>query len=632
MKNHAAALIASLVAFGMFSGACSPTNSTPGAGGGGGPGVAGSGGALSTAGAPGSAGSVSAAAGASAASCSNVTACGGTVVGTWTVASSCLGVSGNLDVSNFGLDPACTATATGSLTVSGTWSAKADGTYVDNTTTTGTEQIEMAPVCLHISGTTTTCARISGGFEGLGFKSVTCTDNANHGCSCTGTVQQNGGIGIVSPGAQTSGNYATAANVLTADATAPYSYCVAASKMTWTPKTTTPLSTGTIVFDNGSGGGSAGASGGTGAGGTSSAAGAGGTSSTAGAGGTHAAAGAAGMGAVAGAGGGGTGTRGDGPCDIYAAANTKCAAAYSMIRALSKTYTGFLYQVRSGSSAQNTGTGGMTKDIGITSDGFADAAAQDAFCTGSICTVSILYDQSGNKNNLKVAPKGLSAGGNFAAMDDFESSATKGAVTVGGHKAYSLFMNAREGYRLTAKGAGMPVGNTDQGIYMLADGTHYGTACCWDFGNVTTDPTQYHTMNTLFLGTGYWGTGAGDGPWFLGDFEAGVWAGGSGDSKTNNPSNPSMKVRYALGMLKTSSGKYAIRVANLQSAADLTTAYDGASPKAWDNQGGILLGIGADNSNNSYGTFYEGAITAGRPSNDTDLAVMKNVQGAGYGK
>jgi hypothetical protein len=193
-------------------------------------------------------------------------------------------------------------------------------------------------------------------------------------------------------------------------------------------------------------------------------------------------------------------------------------------------------------------------------------------------------------------------------------------------------MNAREGYRLTSKGAGMPLGNTPEGIYMLADGTHSGTACCWDFGNVSTDPTKYGVMNTLFFGTGYWGKGAGAGPWFLGDFEGGVWAGGSGASTATNSSSPSLKVPYAFGILKTSSGQYALRMANLASATDLTTAYDGASPKTWNNEGGILIGIGGDNSNNSWGTFYEGAITAGRPANATDLAVMQNVQAAGYGK
>ena len=85
----------------------------------------------------------------------------------------------------------------------------------------------------------------------------------------------------------------------------------------------------------------------------------------------------------------------------------RAAAAYSMIRALSKAYTGPLYQVRNGSSTMNTGSGGMTKDIGMTADGFADTATQDAFCSGTTCTFSLLYDQSGNGNDLKRAPAGL---------------------------------------------------------------------------------------------------------------------------------------------------------------------------------------------------------------------------------
>jgi len=285
----------------------------------------------------------------------------------------------------------------------------------------------------------------------------------------------------------------------------------------------------------------------------------------------------------------------------------------------------------------NTGSGGTTKDIASV-DGFADTATQDTFCSGTTCTVSILYDQSGNGNNLKSAPAGLSSGGTYAAMPDFESSATKDSMMVGGHKVYALYMNAREGYRTAVgvKGKNMPMGTSPQGIYELADGTHSGTACCWDFGNVSTDPTVYGVMNTIFFGTGFWGTGAGSGPWFMGDFEGGVWAGGSGASTVNNPSDPSMKYQFAFGVVKTSApNAYAIRVANgnLPTASALTTAYDGTGPKsAWANTGGILIGIGSDNSNNSFGTFYEGAITIGRPSDATDLAVMQNVQAAGYGK
>ena len=331
---------------------------------------------------------------------------------------------------------------------------------------------------------------------------------------------------------------------------------------------------------------------------------------------------------------GGTAGSGFGPCDIYAAASpaTPCVAAYSMVRVLSRAYSGPLYQVRNGSSNSNTGTGGTTRDIGATADGFADAASQDAFCSGSICTVSILYDQSGNNNHLRVAPKGLMAGGEYADKDDFESSATRGAMTVARHKVYSLYMNPREGYRLTAVGTGMPVGNSEQGIYMLMDGTRSGTTCCWDFGNASPDPMNPGLSNALFFGTAFWGKGAGTGPWFMSDLGSGVWAGGSGESFAVNSNNPSMNVPFAFGTLKTGPGQYAIRVADLQSASDLTTAYDGASPTPWANGGGIILGIASDNSNGSYGTFFEGAITAGRPSNDTDLAVFRNVQAVGYTK
>jgi hypothetical protein len=64
----------------------------------------------------------------------------------------------------------------------------------------------------------------------------------------------------------------------------------------------------------------------------------------------------------------------------------------------------------------------------------------------------------------------------------------------------------------------------------------------------------------------------------------------------------------------------------------LTTAYDGASPKSWNSGGGLVLGVGGDNSNHSFGTFFEGALTMGRPSDATDAAVLAHVQAAGYGK
>jgi hypothetical protein len=138
-------------------------------------------------------------------------------------------------------------------------------------------------------------------------------------------------------------------------------------------------------------------------------------------------------------------------------------------------------------------------------------------------------------------------------------------------------------------------------------------------------------MNALFFGTGYWGKGAGSGPWFLADLEGGVWAGGTGASNVQNPNLPSSNVPFAFGILKTNSSNYAIRVGNAQSGS-LTTGYDGGLPKTLNHPGGIILGIGGDNSNSSQGTFFEGAITAGQPSDATDALVFANVQAAKYGQ
>jgi len=318
-----------------------------------------------------------------------------------------------------------------------------------------------------------------------------------------------------------------------------------------------------------------------------------------------------------------------GPCDIYATGSTPCVAAYSMARVLSSSYTGPLYQVRRGGtwSASTGMTGGTFQNISAAA-GYVDAAAQDAFCAGSTCTVSVLYDQSGKGNDLKVAPAGCLGG--TASEPDSETSATRKSLTIKGHKVYALATVAHDGYRNNVT-TGMPIGTAAEGTYAVMDGTRSGTACCFDFGGATTDSCQYTARSTLFFGTGYWGKGAGSGPWFMGDFTSGIWAGGSGASTAVNANLPSSNADFAFGILKTNATNYAIRVGSATSGG-LTTAYDGAPPITWSLQSGIILGIGSDNSNSSFGTFYEGAVTSGRPSDATDAAVLANIQAAGYGQ
>jgi non-reducing end alpha-L-arabinofuranosidase len=417
------------------------------------------------------------------------------------------------------------------------------------------------------------------------------------------------------------------------------------------------------------GAGTSGSGGQSGSGGLSSAGGSAGVAGSAGAtsSGAGGTAGTSGSAGTAGSGGsGGQVNNAEGPCDIYESAGTPCVAAYSTVRRLASAYAGPLYEVRKGGTIPNTGTGGQTQDIGVLANGFADAAAQDAFCGSEACTVSKLYDQSGQGNDLTVAKKGCygcsqpmetcSSCTDTACEDDYESDAKGRALTVGGNNVYALFMDVHEGYRsggssgwpgTAPPGNGMPTGQDPQGIYMVAEGSgkrpDAAYACCWNFGNVSTNNCYGPSgqMNALFLGKAFWGKGADPGPWFMGDFEAGVWAGGTegnindGGFETN-ANLPPMTMDYAFGILKTEPDNYAIRVADA-TTGDLTTAYDGPTPGAfangqWSMQGNVALGLGGDNSNHASGTFLEGAITAGRPSDETDALIHANVTAIGYGQ
>ncbi|NUP46063.1 MAG: hypothetical protein HOW97_01920 [Catenulispora sp.] len=78
----------------------------------------------------------------------------------------------------------------------------------------------------------------------------------------------------------------------------------------------------------------------------------------------------------------------------------------------------------------------------------------------------------------------------------------------------------------------------------------------------------------------------------------------------------------------------ALQGGNAQLSGSLTKFYDGSLPSGWDpmhKQGAIILGSGGDccqtNHNASAGTFYEGAMVKGYPS---DAALQTNIAAAGY--
>ncbi|MFJ9038462.1 alpha-L-arabinofuranosidase B [Streptomyces sp. NPDC102406] len=314
------------------------------------------------------------------------------------------------------------------------------------------------------------------------------------------------------------------------------------------------------------------------------------------------------------------------PCDLYAAGGTPCVAAHSSTRALYSAYNSRLYQVKRASD-------GATRDIGVLgAGGYADAAAQDSFCAGTSCLITVLYDQSGRGNHLTQAPPGGFQGPAAGGYDNL-AEASAAPVTVGGHKAYGVFVAPGTGYR-NNRTNGIATGDQPEGMYAILDGSHRNGGCCFDYGNAETNSLDNGngTMETIYFGDSKaWGYGTGNGPWVMADLENGLF---SGVNRGYNANSPSISHRFLTAVVKGESNHWAIRAGNAQSGG-LATHYDGPRPNAsgyhpMKKEGAIILGIGGDNSNSSAGTFYEGVMTSGYPSNATENAVQADINAAGY--
>ncbi|KAJ7080957.1 alpha-L-arabinofuranosidase [Mycena belliarum] len=313
-----------------------------------------------------------------------------------------------------------------------------------------------------------------------------------------------------------------------------------------------------------------------------------------------------------------------GPCDIYASGGTPCVAAHSTTRALFSAYTGLLYQVKRGSD-------GATNSITpLSAGGVANAATQDSFCAGTTCLITIIYDQTGRGNHLRQAPPGSAAQGPEAGGLDSLAAADGAPVTLNGQKAYGVFIPPSTGYRVDATN-GIATGDAAEGIYAVFDGTHFNGNCCFDYGNAETSGTDTGNghMEAIYFGSGG-NKGAGSGPWVEADLENGLFSGGTTGQNNNNPTLTS---RFVTGIVKGEANNWAIRSGNAASGS-LTTAYSGVRPSGGYNpmkkEGAIILGIGGDNSDRAQGTFYEGVMTSGYPSDATENSVQANIVAAKY--
>ncbi|HEY3957205.1 MAG TPA: arabinofuranosidase catalytic domain-containing protein [Streptosporangiaceae bacterium] len=329
--------------------------------------------------------------------------------------------------------------------------------------------------------------------------------------------------------------------------------------------------------------------------------------------------------------------RPQGPCDIYAAGGTPCVAAHSTTRALYASYNGPLYQVMRLSD-------GAVKNIGVVSPsakpfpdpgGYADAAAQDAFCANTTCVITKIYDQSGHGNDLTQAPRGAFSGPAMGGYDNLPL-ADMAPVTVSGHKVYGVFIEPGMGLR-DDNTNGIATGDQPEGMYWVVDGQHFNDGCCNDYGNAEIDSRDDGdgTMETSYYGNApFWYHGPPPGPWVMTDQENNlVGCVNPGSTSKLCPNLPSMTSRFVTAVAKGEPHQWASLGGDAQQGT-LATMFSGPRvDSTYDpmrKQGGIVLGNGGDNSNGSQGTFYEGVMTAGYPSDATDQQVQANIVAARY--
>jgi hypothetical protein len=334
--------------------------------------------------------------------------------------------------------------------------------------------------------------------------------------------------------------------------------------------------------------------------------------------------------------GAGRKSRPEGPCDVYAAGGSPCVAAHSSTRALYASYNGPLYQVMRQSDGKKLDIG-VAQPSDVDGGGYANAAAQDAFCANTYCWITTLYDQSGHHNDVTQAPRGPA--GTPMVMGGFNNLpvADWAPVTVMGHKVYGVFIVPGMGLR-NDNPHGTAVDDQAEGQYWVVNGHHYNGGCCFDYGNGEIDSRDdgEGTMETTYFGNATaWYHGPNPGPWIMTDQENNL-VGCVTDSPNNKACDiPVIPWRFVTATADGEPHHWRTMGGDAQQGP-MKIIFDGKRvSNRYDpmrKQGAILLGNGGDNSNGSDGTFYEGAMTAAGtfPTQDTIQKLQANVVAAKY--
>jgi hypothetical protein len=319
-------------------------------------------------------------------------------------------------------------------------------------------------------------------------------------------------------------------------------------------------------------------------------------------------------------------------------------AAHSTTRALYASYNGPLYRVMRLSDRRVANIGVVQPSAWpfLDAGGYADAAAQDAFCADTTCLITEIYDQSGHGNDLTQAPRGAFSGpamGGFNNLPiaDMAPITISGHDAFGGHKAYGVFIEPGMGLR-DDNTNGIATDDKPEGMYWVLDGQHFNDGCCFDYGNAEIDSRDdgNGTMETSYFGNATaWYHGNPPGPWVMTDQENNLVGCVNPGSTSKLCANlPNITSRFVTAVAKGEPHHWASLGGDAHQGS-LSTMFDGprvdSSYDPMRKQGAIVLGNGGDNSNGAQGTFYEGVMTSGFPTDATDQLVQANIVAAGYG-
>jgi hypothetical protein len=337
------------------------------------------------------------------------------------------------------------------------------------------------------------------------------------------------------------------------------------------------------------------------------------------------------------------------PCEVIAKdpGGAKCVAAHSTVRAIVPGYAGPLYQLcRGGSSPGPNACQGEIQNVKAL-DGYADVASHEAFCGSETCTITKIYDQSGQGNDLEPSPKGSAK-----TTPDIPARANALPVKINGHPAYGILIKPGMGYRAGCvgctlkKGNGMPLGDAPQSLYMVTSQKDLVDGCCFDYGNAetTANADGNGAIEAVYFGGGVvWGSGYGGkpGPWVMADLENGLYAGWQNGQDKNISTNRPLKFNFVTAMLlgdtaenNGGKGRFVLYGADASGQdatyGKVTTMYDGIRPEKpgyvpMGKQGSVILGTSGDNSSGGGGRFYEGAIASGPVISKTTAAYLQAV-------